>query len=467
MTVFNPPVNLKGFLQVKDLAGFWEDDGTNDPFVGYPYQFKVLINTEYQQHGSPFTPTGYFYSGLDVTVGMWVVSGNQLGGFAWRINEISDASDGYVEAIIEDVERYNMLSDIYQSGGSVGDGDCMIFGVDSNGHPILNNMPGGYFDATLFPGIVSRFNYLNPKSEFAAVSQTAHGLEIGDMVVLQPDATFIKVAAVADSKEALGRIVGQVTQIKGADQFYYKPRGEVRENVMPAFPADSVPGQLIYLDPVNPGKLTATRPTKLATPIYIRLETLTKGIYMGAGSGGGAVDEDELRFATVYHVANLAARDLLDLTKLKPGDQAYIEDAGQGEWALHMVRSKTLDPLSVSWTKLVDFDSSTVDGRTVGVTFDYKQAVPLDLYRISPLDRVTVVTVEVLEAFHTSADLSIGDDADHERLAESQHIDLSTLGTYTITPSYQYGGTEESMIRAYPNPGTSTSGRVKVTISYI
>jgi hypothetical protein len=77
------------------------------------------------------------------------------------------------------------------------------------------------------------------------------------------------------------------------------------------------------------------------------------------------------------------------------------------------------------------------------------------------------VTVEVLEAFHTSADLSIGDDADHERLAESQHIDLSTLGTYTITPSYQYGGTEESMIRAYPNPGTSTSGRVKVTISYI
>lgn len=466
MTVFNPPINLKGYLEFQDYVAYWEDDGTNDPLAGYPYKFKVKINTEYQTHGSPFTPTQYFYSGLDVTTDMWVFSGNQLNGFAWRINEIEESTDGYIVAVIEDVERYNMLNDVYQSGGTVGNGDCMIFGLDEYGKPVLNNMPGNYFDSTTFPGIASRFSHLNPKTALVPVVQAGHGLVIGDMIVLQPNGTFLAVAATPDSKEALNRIVGQVTQVKDSDNFDYKPRGEVRENVSPNFPADSVPGQLIYLDPVSPGKLTATRPSKLATPIYIRLESNTKGIYMGAGSGGG-VDEDELRFATVYRVANMAARDALDLTKLKEGDQAYVSDTGNGEWGLFMVSTKTLTPLAVTWTKLADFDTSTMDGRTVGVSVLYTDVAPKDIYRISPTDRVTVITVEVISAFHPSASMTVGDDADNARLVSDQNIDLSVVDTYTINPSYQYGGTDESMIRAYLTPGSSTGGEAKVTISYI
>src|SRR5690606_2914059 len=131
------------------------------------------------------------------------------------------------------------------------------------------------------------------------------------------------------------------------------------------------------------------------------------------------------------------------------------------------VSGRTANPAGVTWTKMVDQDSSSVDGRSASVTFMFSGVGPFNIARISPLNRITMVSVDVLTAFDITSTLSIGDDADNERLGKNQHIDLSTPGSYALTPTYQYGGTDETWIRAYFNPGTSLTGQAKVTISYI
>lgn len=460
-----PPFNTKAYMEVIGINDFWSyDDGTGtDYFVGFPYKWDVRITVDVQAHGSGATSFPLYYTGSDVKEGMWLAGTTD--GLAWQITTINSNNGSVLECVIEDIDRFNVINDPQQAGAAPGFGTVALFSLSEDGQPILSAYPSSTFLDNFPVALVSRFAYRNNKSKYVPVKQTAHGLSVDDFIYLTSDGSYQAIAASNANKLLLSSIVGQVTTVTSLNSFDFQPRGDIRKDV--TLPMDSVPGQLIYLDPSAPGKLTATRPAKLATPMYIRLVEPNTGIYMGAGSGGGAVDEDELRFATVYRVANLAARDAIDVTKLKEGDQAYVSDAGGGEWALFMVNSKTLTPLAVTWTKLVDMDASNVDGRTVGVTFRYNALPTQDIYRISPTDRVTVVTVDVTEAFHTSATLTVGDDADHERLVSDQHIDLSVVDTYTITPSYQYGGTDESWIRAYLSAGSSTTGSVRVTISYI
>lgn len=458
-----PALILKGTMAVQTSVENWSSTDNTDPYIDFPFKWSVQVYVDPMIHANPNTRTGYSYDAYDVQPGCWI--SGQLGGYVWQVVESTPIDSNNAILVIEDVGHYNAFLDVNLSGGGPIDGEIIVFQLNDRGLPILAGIQPNAFSDTFYGDLVSRFEFRNVAQDYVSVHQVAHGLQKDDMIYMTAGGVYQALAATTANKLLLGQMVGQVTTVRNDDYFSFKPRGEIRTNI--TLPADSVPGQLIYLDPVIPGKLTATRPTKLATPLYIRLDTVNRGIYMGAGSGGGAVDEDELRFATVYRVADLAARDAIDVAKLKEGDQAYVSDAGGGEWALFMVNTKTLTPLAVTWTKLVDMDASNVDGRTVGVTFRYNALPTQDIYRISPTDRVTVVTVEVTEAFHTSATLTVGDDADHERLVSDQHIDLSVVDTYTITPSYQYGGTDESWIRAYLSAGSTTTGSVRVTISYI
>lgn len=458
-----PALILKGTMAVQTSVENWSSTDPTDPYIDFPFKWSVQVYVDPMIHANPNTRTGYSYDAYDVQPGCWI--SGQLGGYVWKVVEATPSDSNNTVLVIEDVGHYNAFLDVNLSGGGPIDGEIIVFELNDRGLPILAGIQPNAFSDTFYGDLVSRFEFRNVAQDYVSVHQASHGLQKDDMIYMDNTGAYRALAANTANKLLLGQMVGQVTVVRNDDYFSFKARGEIRTNI--TLPADSVPGQLIYLDPLLPGKLTAIRPAKLATPVYIRLETANRGIYMGAGSGGGAVDEDELRFATVYRVANLAARAAIDPLKLKEGDQAYVADAGQGEWALYMVSRKTLEPVAITWTKIVDMDSSTVDGRTVSVSVNYDGLNPIDVYRISPTDRVTVVTVEVLVPFHPSATLTVGDDADHERLVQDQHIDLSVADTYTVTPSYQYGGTEESWIRAYLSRGTSTAGSAKVTISYI
>lgn len=175
-------------------------------------------------------------------------------------------------------------------------------------------------------------------------------------------------------------------------------------------------------------------------------------------------------FATVYTVANEAGKNAIDTTKIKPGDQVYVTDDGNGKWAQYIASAiSTNSPPVVTWTKMADQDSasSSSSAKTKSVSLTYQTPSPIAVSEISPNVRVIEVTIEVTEAFNPSSTLSVGDDSDKSRLASSDNIDLMTVGTYMTTPSYQYSGTGETEVNVYLDPGTTSSGSATVTISYI
>lgn len=175
-------------------------------------------------------------------------------------------------------------------------------------------------------------------------------------------------------------------------------------------------------------------------------------------------------YATVYTVANEEEKAAIDTTGIKPGDQVYVADDGQGKWAQYVASAVSSDnPPVITWTLLADQDSanSSSTAKTVSVSLTYQTSSPIAISEISPLIRVIEVTIEVTEAFNPSSTLSVGDDSDNSRLASNDNIDLMTIGTYMTTPSYQYSGTDDTEINVYLDPGTTSSGSATVTISYI
>ena len=204
------------------------------------------------------------------------------------------------------------------------------------------------------------------------------------------------------------------------------------------------------------------------------------GYGLKISSDGGTIDYFDLSdvgekgplgyFATVYTVADEAAKNAIDTTKIKPGDQAYVINDGNNKWAQYLASSMSTDtPPVVTWTKIADEDSanSASSAKTKSVSLTYQTPSPVLISSISPTLRVIEVTIEVTETFNNSSLITVGDDSDNSRLASSDNIDLTTLGTYVTTPSYQYNGTENTEVNVYLTPGTTSSGAVTVTISYI
>jgi hypothetical protein len=147
------------------------------------------------------------------------------------------------------------------------------------------------------------------------------------------------------------------------------------------------------------------------------------------------------------------------------GDQVFVDDTGQGEWA-QFIKTPT------GWVKLATQDSSTVDAQSVGVIVNFNSTSPITIHRVSPGRKVTEVTVEVITPFDGTITLSVGDDGDNgssantSRLLSDSQIDLTAIGSYMNTPSYEYGGPLETDVKVYFTATGSSQGQAKVTISY-
>ncbi len=59
-----PPKVLKVLVQSSSDAGYWNElTDPNDVWVGYPYQFNLVILVDSQAHSSFMTREPYFYTG--------------------------------------------------------------------------------------------------------------------------------------------------------------------------------------------------------------------------------------------------------------------------------------------------------------------------------------------------------------------------------------------------------------------
>lgn len=131
------PTKVLRFTMIGSVpyANWQADDG----WLGYPYQWSTTLYVTAQSHGSPETPTPYFYDGLDINVGDYVLTSGQ--GRILKIAAITSQSAGVVSCIVEDENRENILLDDTTSGdGGIPDGEGLLFEV-KNGWPILHPLP--------------------------------------------------------------------------------------------------------------------------------------------------------------------------------------------------------------------------------------------------------------------------------------------------------------------------------------
>ena len=168
--------------------------------------------------------------------------------------------------------------------------------------------------------------------------------------------------------------------------------------------------------------------------------------------------EQGIRQASTYVVANIPARDAINALF---GDQCFVQDKGNGEWA-HYVR--TLDNV---WVKIADKDSSDTDAQTVEIEITHETDAADVIYTVSGGSRVTFVTVTVTEQFNgLNPTICVGDAEDNARLMTDDQNDLTSLGAYSTTPSYIYSGSQDVDITFTFNAANSTSGKAVIAISY-
>lgn len=131
------PAKILSFTMTGTVpTAFWEADSV---WAGYPYRWTTTLYITTQPHGSPHTPTPYFYDGNDVAVGDYVLTSGR--GRVLKIVAISDKTAGVVSCTVEDEDRKNLFLDEEQLGsGGIPDGEGLLFEV-RNGWPILHPLP--------------------------------------------------------------------------------------------------------------------------------------------------------------------------------------------------------------------------------------------------------------------------------------------------------------------------------------
>ena len=447
-----PPRLLISSIPEATPTQYWNvDDGSGEYWIGYPYEWEATINVFSQQHGSHLTTTPLQYNGLDVRVGDWFA--DFITGTAVRITEIVSQNETQVVVILRDVDRFNIFTDPTAQGTAIGTGDGAIFQLGDDGLPVLTPMSA--FSAALQQNLawqldlISRFRYRNYIRSAYPVHQGGHDFAIGDLVRLEPDGDYVR----ATASDKAGSIVGSVSAvgIPGPEWFNYRPVGRVVENIQPELPGN--PGDLLYVGPT--GALTLVKPGAWAKPVYIRLETGHKGIFLDRNV---ETTNKNGYSSQVYVVENVAERDAL--TDLNPGDQALVKDMGNGEWA-HFLYS-----MSETWTLLVTEDASNVDSASKQIQISYLSDPSQLIATISNGRNIDEIMVEVITPFDGTASLSVGMTSNNSRFMTADQNDLADAGDYVVASAYQNTTGNDVNVRYYLSTSGSTQGLARITVTY-
>lgn len=210
-----------------------------------PYRWTATINVNQQPHSWAGSSTPYFYNGLDVSVGDYIVTKGQAR--ILKVITIASQTDQTITCTLEDDEKLNTYIDPFQiADGSILTGDGFIFSV-VNGMPALFPLPEATPDFLdeYVSQIISRFAY-QQKNKSINISQAAHNLAVNDLITLNLNGDYTPASYNQDSYDS---IIGIVIEVSDTDNFKYQPIGQFINVSLPG-----VPGNVQYLDPTNPGK---------------------------------------------------------------------------------------------------------------------------------------------------------------------------------------------------------------------
>ena len=218
----------------------WYSGGSNPKF----WQWEVVGTVTAQNHGSHLTRKDFQYNGLDIQVGDWIAGATT--GVCNRIVSVSSKTATTITMIVEDWLRYNTFRDS-NGNGIFGTGQCVVFQLNENGHPMIDPVPASITSSTFYQNINSRFQYLNPQMHYV-LDQTAHGFSAGDVVSITGSG-FAKTTSASANKT-----VGTVTNAgPGPNQFMLRPNTRIID-FLPAIPGSV--GDYVYTDNSTAGGLT-------------------------------------------------------------------------------------------------------------------------------------------------------------------------------------------------------------------
>lgn len=176
-----------------------------------------------------------------------------------------------------------------------------------------------------------------------------------------------------------------------------------------------------------------------------------------------------IRTGTTIVVADISARNSLNALV---GDQAYVLDAGFGEWAIYLYDG-------INWVQLGNQDSSTVDAKTLTTTFTMPaggsgNSTINPLGNISPGRKILSVSVEVIQEFtgasgNIAPNVEVGTVSEPGLFVSSESNDLTEAAHYLITPGFVHPEQAdfELSIRAKCNHFSAVSGQVTVKLTYV
>lgn len=188
----------------------------------------------------------------------------------------------------------------------------------------------------------------------------------------------------------------------------------------------------------------------------------------------GLYIEEGLRQASSTVVSNLV--QLATLEGLV-GDQAYVIDSDDGngnhvgEWSMWLYDG-------TKWVQTSNQDSATTDAKSLEYTLSYTDDPTIEVGTMSTGRRITLITVEVTDAFAPDSSLTIGYQINSinpvppvlNGLMNSGLIDLSVPGTYTTQTDLLFGTDTEQgdvTILATFSAGSSVSGSAQIIVSYV
>ena len=166
--------------------------------------------------------------------------------------------------------------------------------------------------------------------------------------------------------------------------------------------------------------------------------------------------EQGIRSSGTTVVADITARDALNALV---GDQCYVIDAGNGEWATF-----TYD--GTQWTKVGGQRSVATDARTLVLDVDLSTTTGTQTIGYITADR-TVISVRVLvtATAPTDAEVTVGTSSNTTAFSEARDTILSQIGQYTTNPDYRTTDYTEVVAEiTRPTPG---AGQFTVILTYV
>jgi len=166
--------------------------------------------------------------------------------------------------------------------------------------------------------------------------------------------------------------------------------------------------------------------------------------------------EQGLRSSATTVVADITGRDALNALV---GDQCYVIDAGNGEWATF-----TYD--GTQWTKVGGQRSVATDARTLVLDVNLNSTTGTQTIGYITADR-TIISVRVLvtTACPADAEVTVGTSTDTSAFSQARDSILSQIGQYTTNPDYRTTDYTE-VVAEITNP-TPGAGQFTVILTYV